>query len=130
MNDDKKCILVLEDEKPLLTAIKKKLELEGFEVVTARKVEQAEQYLDDLEKVDLIWLDHYLLGKKSGLDFVAKVKTDEKWKMVPIYVISNTATPEKVQAYLSLGVNKYYTKADYRLDDIIKNIKRDINNIE
>jgi hypothetical protein len=42
---------------------------------------------------------------------------------VPIFVVSNTASADKVQSYLQLGVNKYYTKADYRLDDIIKDIK-------
>lgn len=46
-----------------------------------------------------------------------------KWKDVPIFVVSNTASADKVQSYLQLGVNKYYTKADYRLDDIIKDIK-------
>jgi hypothetical protein len=42
-------------------------------------------------------------------------------------VVSNTATQEKVQSYISLGVDKYYTKADYRLDAIIEDIK---NNFE
>ena len=121
--EDKKTILVVEDEKPLMDAVKKKLELCGFYVVTARDVEQALGYLKDLEKVDLVWLDHYLLGKENGLDLVTKMKAeDSKWKKIPIFVVSNTATPDKVQSYLHLGVDKYFTKADYRLDDIIKDI--------
>ncbi|MEI7424776.1 MAG: response regulator, partial [Candidatus Staskawiczbacteria bacterium] len=62
MTLDKKTILVVEDEKPLMDAVKRKLEISGFYVVTARDVEQALGYLEDLEKVDLVWLDHYLLG--------------------------------------------------------------------
>lgn len=120
---NKKTILVVEDEKPLMDAIKKKLEISGFYVVTARDVNQALSYLDDLEKVDLVWLDHYLLGKENGLDLVTKMKDEKsKWKDISIFVVSNTASPDKVDSYLHLGVDKYYTKSNYRLDDIIKDI--------
>jgi len=121
--EDKKTVLVLEDEKPLLEAIKCKLENSGFEVVTCRSVEQAESYLEDLKDVAVIWLDHYLLGKKNGLDFVAQVKNDERFKTIPIFVVSNTASQEKVTSYISLGITKYFTKSDYRLDQIIDDIK-------
>lgn len=123
MTNDK-TILVIEDERPLIEAIKTKLEKNGFAVTTARTVEQALNYLEDLERVDAIWLDHYLLGKEDGLDFVAKIKShDGKWKHIPIFVVSNTASPDKVQSYIRLGISKYYVKAEHRLDKIINEIK-------
>jgi len=122
---ENKNILVLEDEKPLLEAIKQKLEINNFSVVTARSVEQAINYLKDIKKIDVIWLDHYLLGKENGLDFVVKIKEDNsKWKNIPVIVVSNTVSPEKITTYLRLGINKYYTKADYRLDQIIEDINK------
>ena len=126
MPEDKKTILVVEDEQVLLDAIKNKLEIYGFNVVTAKSVEQAVDYLNNINKINLVWLDHYLLGTENGLDLVIKMKMDKsKWKKIPIFVVSNTATPEKITSYLGLGVDKYYTKADYKLEDIIK----DINNV-
>ena len=122
-----KNVLVIEDEKPLLEAIKLKLEKSGFDVVTARSVDQALNLLEDISKIDVIWLDHYLLGKGDGLDFVAKVKNDGKLKNIPIFVVSNTTSPDKVQAYLRLGATKYYTKADFRLDKIIEDILEYLN---
>lgn len=119
-------ILVLEDERPLLEAIKKKLELNNFTVVTARSVEQAEEYIKDIENVQAIWLDHYLLGKESGLDLVVRLKEDEVSKNIPIFVVSNTASPDKIQSYVQLGVNKYYTKSNFRLDQIIKDIQEQL----
>jgi CheY-like chemotaxis protein len=120
----KKTVLIVEDEKPLADAIKIKLEKSGLSTVTARSVSQAIQYLDDGVKVDTIWLDHYLLGDECGLDLVIKLKTEgSKWKKLPIFVVSNTASADKVKSYISLGVNKYFTKADYRLDQIIGDIK-------
>jgi hypothetical protein len=73
----------------------------------------------------IIWLDHYLLGDKDGIDFAHAVKANDAWKMVPMYVVSNTASNDKVAIYNELGVKGYYVKADHRLDEIIADIKAD-----
>jgi len=117
--------LVIEDELPLQNAIRKKLEKSHFSVVTARNIDQALKHLQDVEGIEVVWLDHYLLGKENGLNFLAKIKAEgSKWKNIPVFVVSNTASPDKVQSYIQLGVEKYYTKADYRLDAIIGDIKK------
>lgn len=122
-----KTILVIEDERPLLEAIKKKLENNDLEVVTARTVEQALSYLEDLSVVDGIWLDHYLLGKEDGLDLVAKLKNEDSvWKHIPIFVVSNTASEDKVKAYMQFGVDKYFVKSEFRLDQIIVALKESL----
>lgn len=118
----KKNILVVEDERPLAEAIKTKLEKEGFAVVSAVSFKQAVEYLEDV-KIDGLWLDHYLLGEENGLDLVAKIKNDDRWKKMPIFVVSNTASAEKVSSYLELGIDKYFTKSDFRLDQIIQSIR-------
>lgn len=118
-------VLVLEDEKPLYEVIKAKLETEGFIVVVAKSVHQALEYLQDGVAVNVIWLDHYLFGKEDGLDFVNKIKQKgSAWKNIPIVVVSNTVSPEKVQAYLKLGVQKCYSKVDFTLGHIIANMKK------
>lgn len=116
-------ILVLEDEKPLLEVIKDKLETEGFGVVTARASDQALEYLKEGVKIDAVWLDHYLFGKEDGLEFVTRLKKGLN-KNLPVFVVSNTVSPDKVQEYVKLGVQKCYTKVDYRLDQIVADIKK------
>ncbi|MFA5163294.1 MAG: response regulator [Patescibacteria group bacterium] len=123
-------ILVVEDEQALLEAIRIKLEQTGFSVVSARTVEQAYSLLLDLKDVRAIWLDHYLLGQENGLDLVAKVKNQPEFKKIPIFVVSNTASPDKVKTYLNLGASKYYTKSNYRLEEIIKDLKTYLKNPE
>jgi DNA-binding response OmpR family regulator len=119
---DQKTILVVEDERPLLDAIRIKLEKSGFLVVTARTAEQVYGLLEDLKRVDIIWLDHYLIGKENGLDIVTKLKGHEQYKNIPIFIVSNTASVDKVKSYINLGVNKFYVKSNYRLDQIINDI--------
>ncbi|MDO8572093.1 MAG: response regulator [bacterium] len=118
-------ILVVEDEVPLLEAISRRLERNGFWVVTARSVDQAMNHLQDIEKVDIIWLDHYLLGGATGLEFLEKLKSsDSSWKNIPVFVVSNTAGADKVKTYMQLGVEKFFIKAEKRLDEIIDEIKK------
>lgn len=128
MDEQKKVILVLEDEKPLLEAIKLKLEKRGFDVVTARTIEQAKNYVNDLGKVDVVWMDHYLIGKGNGLDFIAWCKEidNEKCRLIPVFVVSNTASDDKVATYMSLGAKKYFVKSNHKLDEIITEISNSL----
>lgn len=123
-------VLVVEDEEVLLSLIEKKLEKENFEVIGVRTVSDAVKILEEQKDVSIIWLDHYLLGEETGLDFVAKIKKHEKWKNIPVFVVSNTAGPEKRQIYIKLGITKYYVKSDYHLDDIIEDLREAIKQPE
>lgn len=114
----KKTILVVEDEKMLLDAVKIKLNSSGLEVLEARSADEAMKLMKE-HKVSAIWLDHYLLGQKTGLDFLAELKGDEHFKKVPVFVVSNTAAPDKKQSYISLGAEHYYIKANHRLEEIV-----------
>lgn len=119
-----KTILVIEDERPLVKVIEAKLLRAGFDVVTARTVDQGLEYMENIGTIDAVWLDHYLFGEKTGIDFVAKLKsTGSKWIGIPIFVVSNTASNENLQSYIRLGVHKYSVKADHRLDEMANEIK-------
>jgi CheY-like chemotaxis protein len=143
-NEQKKTILVIEDERSLLKVINLRLKKKGFGVMKARSVDEvfnagldekglsiiaassiknALNYLEELEKIDAIWLDHNLLGKENGFDLVKKIKANGgRWKKIPIFVVSNTEGSETIKSYVNLGIKKYYVKSNHRLDDIIKDI--------
>lgn len=125
---DKKIILVIEDERPLLEAIKIKLESSGFDVVTATTPTQGLNMLRDLPHIDAMWLDHYLSANESGLDFLTEVKKSDEWKNIPVFSVTNTASADYKFSYLKLGVAKYYVKADMRLEEIAKDIKEFLEN--
>lgn len=115
--------MVVEDEELLLQAITKKLELTGIEVLSCSGGQQALDYLTSVNELpDAIWLDYYLKDM-NGLAFMEKLKANAKWVDIPVVVVSNSASPEKVHNMLGLGARKYVLKAEYRLDEIIKLIK-------
>lgn len=119
----KNTILVLEDEKPLLAAIEAKLNKEGFNVESARTVTDGLKKLKKCDTVSAIWLDHYLLGKEDGIDFMSELRKDKNHDDVPVIMVSNTASSNKMRTYFMMGISKYYTKAEHSLEEIIGDIK-------
>jgi CheY-like chemotaxis protein len=117
-----KTVLVIEDEQPLLEAIVNILRKNGAETVSARSVEQAQDYIKEMKKPDAVWLDHYLLGSESGLDMVVSLKNNDDFKDIPIYLVSNTASESKIRSYIELGIDKYYAKMNTKLSDIVEGI--------
>ncbi len=117
-------VMILEDERPLLEVVQLKLEGNGFDVITARSVAQAVDFLTHMEHIDAVWVDHYLLGTEDGIGFVALLKEHPAWRLLPVFVVSNADEEDTRKDYLAFGVDKYYVKADTRLDDIVADLKR------
>jgi two-component system chemotaxis response regulator CheY len=116
-------IMVVEDESLLLQAVTKKLTVNDIECVSCASAEQALDYLGSLPELpDAIWLDYHLKDM-NGLAFMQKLKEQPTWAAIPVFVVSNSASPDKVEAMLALGAKKYLLKAEHRLDEIIKDIK-------
>jgi DNA-binding NtrC family response regulator len=132
MKDHKEySILVVEDEKPLQKAIKAKLERDDLNVLLAVDVDQAISYMEDKDvEVDAVWLDHYLFGRKDGLDFLAIVKEKGLIKDIPVFVVTNTGGHDKRHTYMSLGATEYYVKSNNRLDQIVADVKEKILEIK
>lgn len=119
----KKTILVVEDDKNLLSIITKKLENCDFKVLTASGVNEALLSLKKAKGVDTIWLDHYLDGEKTGIDFVKEIKKDKKYKSIPIFIVSCSASNEKVLNYIDLGVSEHFVKTTHALSEIADHIR-------
>lgn len=146
-----KNILVIEDDNALLGAITAKLEGAKFTVITARSVDEAFgiahmssasltltpelvtntiNHVDNLARIDAIWLDHNLISIDDGLDFIVKFKANGgAWGRIPIFVVSNSANPDLIKTYAAIGVNHYYLKAEYRLETIVNDIITTIDTV-
>jgi len=121
-------IMVVEDELLLLRAIGKKLELENIEGILCQSGEQALNQLKNLDRPpDAIWLDYYLKDM-DGITFMMKLQSQNKKHDIPVIVISNSASQEKIKGMIALGAKKYLLKAEHRLDEIVKIIKEFIMN--
>lgn len=120
MNDSKKKILVVEDEKSISDIIKYNLEKEGFNVVTAYDGEEALARAK-AEDPDLILLD-VMLPKMDGFSVCKQVRESST---VPIIML--TAKEEEVDKVLGLelGADDYMTKP-FGMRELLARIKANI----
>ena len=117
-------VMVVEDEEMLLQAIARKLESVGYKMIACKTAAEALTKLKAGQSLpDLIWLDYYLTDM-NGLEFMQKLKEEPNVSRIPVVVVSNSASPKKVNAMLALGVKRYYLKAQYKLEDIIKELPK------
>lgn len=120
-----KTILVVEDDQALQDAICMKLKNESINCLPAKSSDEAFTHLKSDHEIDAVWLDHYLIGDLNGIEIVKKIREVSNRKDLPIFVVSNTVSPEKVKEYFDLNIKKYYVKSDYRLEEIVDDIKAD-----
>ncbi len=72
MGDDKTTVLVVDDDPSLRLLCRVNLELEGYAVVEASTIGEAEQALDN-GKVDIVLLDLHL-GNEQGVALIPKIE--------------------------------------------------------
>jgi CheY-like chemotaxis protein len=116
-----KLVLVIEDEVPLREAIVLKLKKSGLEICA---VGTAEAALEAMEKElpDFIWLDLLMPGM-GGLTFLEQIRSDERYRNIPVMIVSVSAGPEKMKRAFELNIVDYVVKSEYTLESIIHKVK-------
>ena len=89
---EEKNILLVEDNKTSRQAIKDALLKEGFKVIEANDGIQALKLLG-LQPPDLLILDLHMMGM-DGLKMLSLLKSEPKWKEIPVIVCSAHDTQE------------------------------------
>src|SRR3989338_1938190 len=105
---NKKRILLVDDEKDMVFAVKMQLEAENFEVLTAADGQEA---LDKThrDKTDIIILD-VMLPKIDGYKVCRMLKFDKKYKNIPIIVLTARVQETDKKVGYEVGADVYLTK--------------------
>jgi DNA-binding response OmpR family regulator len=114
-------ILIIEDEKTLLEAIAKKLEMENYIVDTALDGEEGLEKIKN-NKPDLILLD-ILMPKVDGFEVLENLNKDPELSKIPVIIISNSGQPVEIERAMALGVKDYLIKAEFDPQEVIIKIK-------
>lgn len=121
-------ILIVEDDSLILQAITKKMAVSDLKYLCYTSGKQAIDYLNMTPNLpDAVWLDYHL-PDMEGDEFMKSLNKDERYKNLPVIVVSNSISQEKVDLMLSLGVKKYLLKSNHRLDELIAKVKECLNN--
>jgi signal transduction histidine kinase/DNA-binding response OmpR family regulator len=102
---DATSILVVEDDRRTLFLYEKYLVMAGFHVMPARNIEEAEALIREQRPAAIV-LDVMLEGDASW-GFLARVKSQEETRDIPVLVVTVTNREDKARA---LGADEFWLK--------------------
>ena len=118
--ENKKKILIVEDEESLAGALTLKLD-DNFEVLAAKNGEDGLAVALKAHP-DLILLD-IVMPKMDGIEMLKKLRADEWGKKVEVIVLTILRDNEKVAEVLDNEAFEYLVKTDTKLEDVVTKIK-------
>lgn len=124
MEPTSKKILIIEDEFALRDTLKEVLLHEGFSVVAATDGEEGLE-LALREHPDLVLLD-IILPRMDGITMLKKLREDAWGKGVRVILLTNVDTTKEVAAAIEQGAYEYLVKSDWKIDDVVTMIKKEL----
>jgi len=114
-----KTILVVDDEKEIVTLIKEFLKVEGYKVLVAGSADEAFSKIEKT-KPDLIILDLKLPGL-DGREVAKILKSKDDTAAIPIVMLTGKfIKPEERAAGFELGADDYMTKPFYGKELVLR----------
>lgn len=119
-----KYVLLIEDDPSLQKAYQIKFENKGIETRLIDSGKEVMQLLKDEQLADLpgvVVLD-LLLPYISGFQVLETMRSIDKWKNIPVVIVSNLAEEDGLKKAEKLGVKHYFIKTGMKLDEAIERI--------
>ena len=120
MNDKKK-ILLVEDDVALSSVYKSRLEIEGFEVSDVNNGEDALSRAIEF-KPDLILLDA-MMPKISGFDVLDILRNTQDTMNIRVIMLTALSQPKDKERAEALGVDDYLVKSQVVIGDVVDRVR-------
>lgn len=114
-------ILIVDDEAPLAQILSDKFVQEGFAVKQAGDGQQGLALALDWHP-DMILLD-IIMPKMDGMTMLHQLRTQEAGKKIPVILLTNLSDTDKIYDAMANGVFDFLVKANWSIDDIVREVK-------
>ncbi len=121
MSEAKNKILIIEDEQDIITALRLRLEANGYEVISAADGAEGLSKARS-ENPALIILD-IMLPKLDGYKIARMLKFDEKFTKIPIIMLTAKVQQSDLQRGKEAGADAYVTKP-FKAEELLAEIKK------
>lgn len=122
MENEKRKILVVEDDNFLRELVSKKLTDSNFEVLQAENGLKALEFARS-EPLAIILLD-LIIPEKDGFEVLQELKNDPRTQNIPVIILSNLGQKEEIQKGLNMGAVDFLVKAHFTPDEILVKVKQ------
>lgn len=123
--EDKKVVLIVEDDSHLKNALHDKLTREGFAVLEAKNGKEGlETALR--EHPALILLD-IIMPVMDGMTMLKKLREDPWGAMARVIILTNLSDMEKTADAVEHNSYDYLIKSDWKLEDVVEKVRERLN---
>ncbi len=104
-------VMIVDDSPSMRAFVRRVIDLSGFEVDTCLNAGNGAQGLALLEQqaVDIILTD-INMPEMNGEEFLRRLEEHDKYRVIPVVVISTDATENRMQRMIRLGAKGYISK--------------------
>lgn len=115
-------ILLIEDDPFIKQMYSNKIEEINTNVFTALNKDEL-KFILDKNNINLILLD-LVLPNISGFDILKWLKKEDKFKDIPIIVLSNLSSQADINQAFELGALDYMVKSNYTPTEVLRTIQK------
>jgi CheY-like chemotaxis protein len=119
--ENKKLILVVDDNENLRNVLIEKFNMSGYKTVGAADGEEGLAKAFELHP-DIILLD-VLMPKIGGLEMLSKLREDKWGKEVKVIMLTVLDNIDAVAQAVGKGTFVYLVKTNHNLDDVVKQVE-------
>jgi len=118
----KKKILIVDDDKDVLSVLEKRLTVEKYSVITANNGQDA-IILAKAQRPDLIMLDIIMPGI-DGAEVAGKLREDPETKNIPVIFLTCMLTPEEEKQKRHHVAGNIFIAKPYDIKELLSEIKK------
>jgi len=104
-------VMIVDDSPSMRAFVRRVMDLSGFEVDTCLNAGNGAQGLALLQQaaVDIILTD-INMPEMNGEEFLRRLEEHDRYRSIPVVVISTDATENRMQRMMQLGAKGYISK--------------------
>ncbi|MGH7500333.1 MAG: response regulator transcription factor [Longimicrobiales bacterium] len=121
-NDTSKWVLVVEDDRIILTLLDHMLVRRGYRVRTAADGREALSIIDEVDPPSLVLLD-VMLPYIDGFELIKRIRESDPWSRVPVIMLTAKAQERDVVRALDAGASDYIVKP-FKPEELIARVRR------
>ncbi|PID52654.1 MAG: response regulator [Candidatus Moraniibacteriota bacterium] len=121
--NEKKMIMIAEDDAFIGDIYEVKLKDAGFDVVLANNGRDAIEKLESGVRPHIILLD-IVMPYMDGFDVLEAINNREEWKEIPIVLLTNLSQKEDVDRGMSLGAKDYLIKSHFTPTEVLSKVEK------
>jgi len=123
-SNKKSKVLLVDDDKQILSSLGVYLELENYEVETASNGEEALAKVRG-NKPEILVLD-IMMPEMDGFQVLESMKMDKEFADIPVIMLTAKGQPVDVLKGFKMGASSYMTKP-FNLNELVENIELILN---